>query len=220
MPSSKKNLHNKTKKNRPKNNNSKKNKPKLSEVQKYCHTYANTFSTFEEKYEKTLDKNLIKENRNVEQELIKMFNIPFTPGHIRPQDDYYTYINYQWLEKKHKELKKEKKYYVQVDSFRVTQEKVYYELMEIVKEYIGKNKSSKKGKAIKAVYDSLFHLDTKHAEDYIEWITNKIEEIISRGNLYELLGSINTNEIISWGCPIVWNVLRDEKNSSVYQSNI
>ena len=151
MPSNKKrrNLHNKTIK------NIKKCKPSKKDIKKYCNTYANTFSTFEEEYEKGLGKNLIKATENVDKKLIKMFNIPFTPGNIRPQDDYYTYINYQWLEKKHEELKKNQKYYVQVDSFRVTQEKVYYELMEIVKEYIKKNSSSKKGKAIKAVYESL-----------------------------------------------------------------
>jgi hypothetical protein len=98
-----KNIHNKTVKNI---KNIKKCKPDKRDIEKYCHTYANTFSTFEEEYEKTLNKNLIKANKDVEKELIKMFSIPFTPGHIRPQDDYYTYINYQWLEKKHEELKK------------------------------------------------------------------------------------------------------------------
>lgn len=205
--SKKRNKHNKTKKN-------------IKDIKKFCATNANTFSSFEENFEKSLSKDLIKADRNIEQELIKMFSIPFTPGHIKPQDDYYTYINYQWIEKKHKELKKEQKYYVQVDSFRVTQEKVYYELIDIVKEYIKKNPNSRKAKAIKAVHNSLYNLDTKHAEDYIKWITNMIEGIIERGNLYELLGSINTNEIISWGCPIVWNVLRDEKNSKIYRSMI
>lgn len=205
--SKKKNVHNKTKKN-------------ITNIEKYCATHANTFSSFEEKFEKTLSRDLVKVDKNVEKELIKMFKIPFTPGHIKPQDDYYTYINYQWIEKKHKELQKEQKYYVQVDSFRVTQEKVYYELIDIVKDYIKKNPNSRKSKAIKSVHNSLYNLDTKHAEDYIKWITSMIEQIIERGNIYELLGSINTNEIISWGCPIVWSVLRDEKNSTIYRSNI
>ena len=207
MPSNKKRttINNKTMKN-------------IRNMKKYCDAHSNTFSTFEEEYEKKLKKNLIKTNKDIKKELVEMFSIPFTPGHIRLQDDYYTYINYQWLKNKHEELKKEQKYYVQVDSFRVIQEKVYYELMDIVKEYIKKNGSSRKGKAIKAVYESLYNLDTNYAEDYIIWITNAIEEIIERGNIYELLGSINTNEIISWGCPIVWNVMRDEKKSSIYRS--
>lgn len=215
----KKNKHNKTLKNlkKKKNNTC---KPTIQQIQKYCDTNANTFSTFEEEYEKTLNKNLNKANHDIEKELINLFKIPFTPGHITPQDDYYTYINYQWLEKQHEKLKKEQKYYVQVDSFRVTQEKVYYELMDIVKEFIKKNGDSRKGRAIKAVYESLYHLDTKHAEDYIDWVTKMIEQIIERGNLYELLGSINTNEIISWGCPIVWGVMRDEKNAKIYRSTV
>jgi putative endopeptidase len=204
------NNHNKTKKNLC--------KPSMKTLQKFCNVHANTYSAFEEEYEKMHTANSSRPNTDIEKELITMFKIPFTPGHITPRDDYYTYINYQWLEKQHKKLQQEQKYYVQVDSFRVTQEKVYYELMDIVKEYVSKNASSKKGKAIKAVYNSLYNLNPKPAEEYITWITNAIEQIIERGNLYELLGSINTNEIISWGCPIVWSVMKDEKQSTVYRS--
>jgi hypothetical protein len=82
-----KKFHNKTVKNV---KNVIKCKPDENDIKKYCNIHANTYSTFEEEYEKKLGKNLTEANKDVEKELIEMFRIPFTPGHIRPQDDYYT----------------------------------------------------------------------------------------------------------------------------------
>ena len=50
-----KNIHNKTIKN-------------IKTIKKYCDTHANTFNTFEEEYEKTLSKNLIEADKDVEKE--------------------------------------------------------------------------------------------------------------------------------------------------------
>jgi putative endopeptidase len=148
-----------------------------------------------------------------------MFKTPFTPSKYKPQDDYYTYINYKWLADTTKDLKGKLKHYVQIDSFRVTQEKVFYELIDIVKDYIRKNNSSK-SKAIKAVYDSLYNLDDKSAEKFIQYYVDLTDKRIASGNIYEILGGINKNEIVSWGCPLVWNVLKDEKNVKYYKSTI
>jgi len=156
---------------------------------------------------------------NTEKELIKLFKTPFTPKKIIPQNDYYTYINYQWIAETSKELEKTQKYYVQIDSFRVTQEKVYKELIEIVKEYISKN-NSKKAKAIRNVYKSLLHLDNNTAEQYCKYYLQLLESRIATNNIYEVLGGINRNEIVSWGCPIVWSVLRDEKDTNYYRSTV
>ena len=208
-----------TKKNRSTNNQTKKCRPSQKELKVYCQEHANTFNQFEEEYEKNFKVSIEKHHQNVEQELIKLFKTPFTPTKYRAQDDYYTYINYQWLAKTTKELKGKLKYYVQIDSFRVTQEKVYYELIDIVKEYIKKN-NSRKSRAIKAVYESLYHLDNKSAENFVKYYVQLTDRRIASGNIYELLGKINKNEIVSWGCPLVWNVLKDEKNVKYYKSTI
>lgn len=181
-----------------------------------------TFHPFEKKYEEMLKHkktNLTKHQRDMEDELIKMFKTPFTPTKYKPQDDYYTYINYQWISDKTKELKTNLKHYVQIDSFRVTQEKVYYELIDIVKDYIKSNHSAK-ATAIKNVYESLLNLDDKSAEKFVDYYVTLTDKRIASGNIYEILGGINTNEIVSWGSPIVWNVLKDEKNVSIYKSTI
>jgi len=193
--------------------------PSQKQLTKYCREHANTFNQFEEDFEKTFKTTLKEEDQKSEKQLVKLFKTPFTPTKYTPQNDYYTYINYQWLEKQTAELKKQMKHYVQIDSFRVTQEKVYYELIDIVKAYIRKNKSAK-ATAIKNVYESLYHLDDKSAEDYVRSYVKLVDQQIASDNIYEVLGSQNRNEIISWGSPLVWSVLKDEKNVNIYKSSI
>lgn len=205
-----------TKKHKVVNNKTKKCRPSQQELKVYCKEHANTFNQFEKEYEKKFKK---KHEQNVERELIKLFKTPFTPTKYRAQDDYYTYINYQWISQKTKELKAKLKHYVQVDSFRITQEKVYYELIEIVKDYI-KNNNSKKAIAIKNVYQSLYNLDSNIIKNYVKKIVSKLDTLLSKDSMFEFMGEINQNEIVSWGCPIVWNVLRDEKNVDKYISTI
>jgi putative endopeptidase len=184
-----------------------------------CRKYANTFNRFEEKYEAGFKKDLAHENQNIQKQLIKKFKTPFTPSKYTPQDDYYTYINYQWLTSKQKELEKEQKFYVQVDSFRVTQENVYYELIELVKNYI-KNNDSKRAQNVQQIYESLYNLDEDAAQQAVNDTISTIDTIISQNDFYKLLAEFNKNEIISWGSPIVWNVLPNEMNSDVYTTLI
>ena len=209
----------KTKKHKQMSNRTQKCRPSQKALKVICKTHANTFNQFEEEYEKEFNVSLEKHHKSVEQELIKMFKTPFTPSKYKPQDDYYTYINYQWLSDTTKELKGKLKHYVQIDSFRVTQEKVFYELIDIVKDYIRKNNTAK-SKAIKSVYESLYNLDDKSAERFVQYYVELTDARIASGNIYEILGGINKNEIVSWGCPLVWNVLKDEKNVKYYKSTI
>jgi putative endopeptidase len=197
-------------------NKTKKCKLSLQEINIQCQQHSNKFKSFEKDYERTFKG---KYQENVEKELIKLFKTPFTPKKYRAQDDYYTYINYQWLMKKTKELKKQSKHYVQIDSFRVTQEKVYYELIDIVKDYIKKN-NNEKAKAIKKVYNSLYNLNGDVIKLYVNKVVEVIDNLLSKDNMFEFLGNVNQNEIVSWGYPIVWSVLRDEKNVKKYISTI
>lgn len=209
----------KTKKQRLYKNITQKCRPSQKQLQVYCKEHANTFNQFEEEFEKKFNGNIEKKEKNIEKTLIKLFKTPFTPSKYKQKDDYYTYINYQWIAQKTKELKKNQKYYVQVDSFRVTQEKVYYELIDIVKNYI-KNNDSPKARAIKNVYESLYNLDANTIKEYVHKLVVKLDDLLSKETMFEFFGDMNQNEIVSWGCPIVWNVLRDEKNVKKYISTI
>jgi predicted metalloendopeptidase len=171
---------------------------------------------FEEKFEEGLDK---RGNDVIQKELIHLFNIPFTPSKYTPKNDYYTYINYEWITNQAKKTKTDTKFYVQLDSFRMAQEKVYYELIELTKNYIRTNHGAK-AKAIKNVYESMLHLDEKAAADEVKYTIEHIDTYIAENNLYKLLGQINQNETISWSSPISWSVGKDQKNSDFYKSNI
>jgi putative endopeptidase len=197
-------------------NNSNKKTEKLKEL---CREHANAFNQFEPAFEAKLKEDPSQHHQNMEKQLIRLFKTPFTPTKYRSQDDYYTYINYQWINQKTKELKKELKHYVQIDSFRITQEKVFYELMEIVKEFIQTNRTPL-ANAVKKVYHSLYNLNPSNVRAYIGKIVNKVDELLSKDSMFEFFGEINQNEIVSWGCPLVWNVMRDEKNVKKYISTI
>jgi putative endopeptidase len=183
-----------------------------------CLYKQSALSSFEKDYEKELKEKGI-ETKDIENELIKMFNTPFSPKTIKPHDDYYSYINYSWLEEKSKELKKEKKYYVQVDSFRVTQEKVYYEMIDIVKKFI-KDNHSPFANAVRNVYNSLLKLDENSSKKYAMDKTKLIDKTIEKNDFYGLLELLNNNELISWGAPICWSVMTDIKHPNLYKSNI
>lgn len=204
----------------------KKCKPTKHELQLACKTNENqirVLKSFEAEFEKTFKHTLTKENENVQKSLIKTFKTPFAPSKITPQNDFYTYINYKWINKQTKELARTKKFYVQLDNFRITQEKVYYELIQIVKGYI-KNNDTEKSRAIKNLYESMLHLDDREAEDQVLLTRTLIEKAIDtdvdNNNLYWLLAQINQNEVLSWGCPISWTVSKDQKRSSFYKSTV
>lgn len=134
--------------------------------------------------------------------------------------NFYGYVNDTWIKEKEQEIAKNPHYYVQYDTFRVTQDKVYYQLIDYVKNYIKANPNSEKAIAIKNVYDSL-RKDTKktvhmHAHNISQIVTN----FFVKGDMYALLAYVNSNEIVSWGAPIVWTTQPDEKNVVKYVSHL
>ena len=153
------------------------------------------------------------------KELVKLLNTPFAPVKYSPKEDYYTYINYAWIDEKSEQIKKIDDYYVQVDSFRLGQENVYYELIDIVKEYTKKD-HSKQSKLINNIYKSFLNLSTHSAKIHVLKIVDDINNYIDTNNMLGLLAYVNNNEIVSHGCPLVWNMSSDEKNASKYINHI
>ena len=181
-----------------------------------------TFRSFEEEYEKKMKVSLEKSNKNIQQELIKLFKAPFSPSKITPQNDFYTFINYSWLMDTTKSVMTEpqnKQYFVQIDDFRVVQDKVYKELIEIVKNYV-KKEDSKKAKLINNMYKSLLNLDERSSMKHIRHIVEIYDSYILKDNVWKFLAHINDNEIVSWGCPLFWNVHADDKNAKIFNNFI
>jgi len=153
---------------------------------------------------------------DMENELIHNLKSLHTSKY-RLEDDFYSYVNEKRLESANNFLKTEQPYVTDMDDFKIVQNKVYYELMDIVHEYI-RQPNTKKHQAVKNVYMSLSHLNDASTEQFVREYVTLIEERISTGNLYQVIGKQNKNEIISWGCPLVWTVQLDDKNVNRFQS--
>jgi len=209
----------KTKRNNKSSCSTKTRKMTKSEMQVVCKQSANTFNRFEDDFEKSIKFDLIKYNNNIEKDLISLFKKPFSPKSITPQDDYYNYVNFQWIESQGEKIKKEDKFYVQVDSFRIAQENVYYELMELTKEYI-KTNSGPLSRTVANVYKSFLNYNQSSVKKNVETAISEVDEILTKGTIYKMLAHINNNELVSFGSPFVWSMLQDEKNSEQYRCYI
>jgi predicted metalloendopeptidase len=208
---------NKTKK------NNKDNKDKQEILKKKCETLAvRVLPTFEEELEKTSVYKNAKSIESIEKELIRRFKTPFTPSKITPTNDFYTYINYRWIKNTRNKMDvaaASDKYYVQIDDFRIVQDKVYKELIEIVKEYI-KTDNSKQSHLIKNVYTSLLNLEVRSINNHYLKVIEDYEYYVKKGNVWEYMAKINSNEIVNWACPINWKVMPDDKDSKIFRNYI
>ena len=193
----------------------------LSKEQKdiVCKNYFNKYDTFEDKIEEIFKKNKIDFSstlRNLDKDLLYDFRKAATVTKITPQNDFYSYINDKWL--KDYQLQEGQKYIVQIDNFRITQDKVFRELIEIVENYIKDNKTPL-AKNMKNYYDSIVKQNTlKQSKYYANFFVNNVDELRKdKNNLWNLLGLINYNEIISWSSPFVWSLNPDDKNPKIYR---
>jgi hypothetical protein len=152
----------------------------------------------------------------IENELVKDFLKPFSPKGIKPVDDFYTYINYQWLTEVEKKQFLKKKFYTQYDDFRIVQEKVYYDLIEIVNEDIQNNKN----KQLKNLFNSLNCNKDNKVELQIRETKNIIDNFIANDDLYGLLAYCNRNELVNFACPISWCIKPDLHNPQIYRSHL
>lgn len=154
-------------------------------------------------------------NDELEKQFIKELLSKFSPGSIKPEDDYYDYINYQWL--KNITLKEQQKYIVQIDDFRLAQDKVYHELDGIILDYIKHNKN-KLAKNLRNFYTSVINMNPindskKLAIEAVNIITSFIKE----NNPWNLLAFLNKQEISAPFAPFVWSVNPDDKEPDTFR---
>ncbi len=75
---------------------------------------------FEENLSKTESKSVLKRtSASRRKTLVKQLLSKFAPSNIKPENDFYDYINYNWL--KEVSLEEQQKYITQIDDFRLTQ---------------------------------------------------------------------------------------------------
>jgi putative endopeptidase len=139
---------------------------------------------------------------------------------IQPNQDFYNYVNEHWINSQTTELKKDPKYYVEVDDFRIIQDKVYREMMEYTKTYIKGDPTSKKSKSINAIATCIQNANKKKGLHHCQEILKHVNEFIDNQDMYGLLAYTNQDEVFSWQSPIVWSVTPDEKNVKKYISHL
>jgi putative endopeptidase len=196
----------------------KKQKIKNKTEKNKCKISFDSYNTFEDKIEKVYGDIFSSKDFNLEKTIIKELKQAVSPSNINPRNDFYSYINERWLNKE--QLEKGQEYIVQVDSFRLIQDKVYRELLQLINEYIKKS-NTKLSKEINNFYKSQLKLNTDiQTKNCAIKTLESIDEIRKNGNLWELLGLSNSNEIVSWGSPFTWSLNPDDKNPSVFRCYI
>ena len=179
------------------------------------------FSKISEKFRKDPK---YKKYKTQSQRYTKFLTDNFRQGEIpkvihQIRNDYYSYMNDEWFKENDIETGK-KNYYVQYDTFRIMQEKVYYQLMDYIKKYIKENPTSKKAIAINNVYRSLSGNTTKSMFKHVDAVVAELDSYVVKDDMYGLLATINSNETVSWCSPIKWKLYPDEKNVKQYISHI
>jgi predicted metalloendopeptidase len=176
---------------------------------------------FEAKFEKQFSTNLVKSNKTFKQKIASQLLQQFAPNRLTPNKDFYNYINYTWL--KNLKVTDKQKYIVQIDDFRLVQDRVYHELDTHITNYIKLNKN-KLSTGLSNFRTSVINLSTKEnsrklAIEQVNYV-NSMCDSNDISKLWELLGHINSDEMIASSAPFTWALAPNEKKSSNYCSYI
>ena len=187
-----------------------------------CKNSANTYKTFEDKINDVFKKNkidIVSTSYNLEKQVVSELQKAVNSKGIKPTDDFYSYINDKWIT--NFKVLEDQQYIIERDDFRLIQDKVYTELIQIIEEYISNSseKDTKKKECIKTVYKSFNKLNTN---DQIKCLSKALLEYIDelrkdKNNLWKKIGILNNNEITSFGSPFVWSINPDDKNPKIYK---
>jgi len=174
---------------------------------------------FEDEFSKTISKSQLRiSNKKKKAEFVKELSTKFAPNSIKANDDFYDYINYTWL--KNVSVEKQQKYIVQVDDFRLAQDKVYTELYDIMMEYC-KTHNDKLSKNITNFDKSIINMNPKpYTRQLAKEAVEIIEDYTSGKNPWELVAYINSDEMIAPYAPFVWSLEPDDKDTKTFRCYI
>jgi putative endopeptidase len=142
----------------------------------------------------------------------------FAPLKITPSKDFYDYINYLWLT--NVSLEKQQKYIVQVDNFRLTQDKVYHELNDIIVDYYTKN-HDKLATNLKKYHKSIIDMNSKtYTKKLAQEAVELVDDFIKKDNPWALLAYFNNDEMLANNAPLVWSTNPDLKEPTINRSSV
>ena len=176
-------------------------------------------------FEKEFSLELAKDEKslhNIEtirkSEFAKELISKFSPSSIKPNDDFYDYINYSWL--KNVTLKRQQEYIVQIDDFRLAQDKVYTQLNEIILNYI-KTHDDKLSKNLKSYYNSVIDMNPKnYSRQLARESVQLVDKFIAEDNVWALLAHFNSDEMLAPNAPFVWSLNPDDKEPTIFRCYI
>jgi len=170
---------------------------------------------FEEEFSQKISKNeILKSSAEKKKAFVKQLLSKFSPDSIKPENDFYDYINYQWL--KDVSLENQQKYITQIDDFRLTQHQVYEELNGIILDYI-KNNDNKLARNLKNFHTSVINMNPKNYTNRLaKEAVKTIDGLIAENNPWKMLAFFNKDEMIANKAPFVWSLNPDDKNTKVY----
>jgi putative endopeptidase len=184
-----------------------------------------SYTTFEDKIEDLFKKkniDILSKTFNLEKTIVSQLKEHINPKGIKPNDDFYSYINDRWIEDY--ELLEEQKYIIEIDDYRVTQDKIYRELIQLIDDYITNpaTKDTKKAKCMKNAYTSFKIYNT---DEQIKVLAKTMVEYVDKNRqdkygVWEMLGLLSSSEITVWGSPFVWSIYPDELDPKLYKSYI
>ena len=195
-----------------KNNETKKNSNSL----KICPI---GLKPFQEKFSKVFSPEQLRKSTSLQKKIfVKELLSKFAPNSIKPENNFYDYINYQWL--KNVTLEEQQKYITQVDDFRLTQDKVYRQLNDIILNYI-KTNDNKLAVNLKNYYTSVINGNQlEYSKQLSKEAVKTIDGYIEQNDMWKLLGFINRDEMIANDAPLVWSLNPDEKNPEINRCNV
>ena len=164
---------------------------------------------FEAEFSKKMSRGKKESSSKRKKEFVKQLLSKFAPNSIKPDDDFYNYINYQWI--KEVSVEQRQKYIVQIDDFRLTQDKVYRQLDEIIVEYV-KTHHDKLARNLKNYRKSVIDMNPKaYSKKLAVEAIATIEALFQENNPWKLLAFFNNDEMICNSAPFTWVLQPDEK---------
>jgi len=186
------------------------------------------FDTFEDKYEEELKKqniDILVRNHNLEKKTLRDIHEALNTSKYNPVNDFYSYINDRWI--KNVKLDNSQKYIVQIDDFRLTQDKIYKQITVLVENYLKEHKDSKEpfDISLRNFYNSFFKLkitksNKNQMKNHIKIYLNDIDNLIQENNLWKMLAYVNELDVVKWGIPLIWSNKPDLQDPTIFRSFI
>ena len=149
------------------------------------------------------------------QQFLKELLSKFAPHSIKPEDNFYDYINYQWL--KNITVEEQQKYIVQIDDFRLAQHRVYNQLDQIILNYI-KNNNDKLARNLKNFYNTIVKMnDINDSKRLSVEAIKTVDSYIQENNPWKLLAHYSNDEMLATGAPFVWSLNPDDKQPDKFR---